>query len=147
MKKLNEEDVELKLEGLSGLTYDKCKQFYNEIDLDLIINGDTKQVIFPVIRYITSKVIFSGTPEAKNENNKRPVNYCITDEYCGVTSSKVLNLINTNDIVKTLETAMTEFFPISNKYFTSIDAQAELTVLFCDDYIMSLVNKIVQSNK
>jgi len=145
MDKLNEENVEIRLEGLSGLTYDKCKQFYNEIDLDLINNVDTKELIFPVIRYITSKVIFSGTPEAKQENSKRPV-YCIVDEFRGITSDKVLNLINTSDIVKKLEIIMVEFFPQSNKYLPSLDAQAELTVLFCDDYIMSLVNKIVESN-
>jgi Mg/Co/Ni transporter MgtE len=99
------------------------------VDYDRIKRNETIQCIAPSIRHILCKIL-----DTENQINifKREPN----------TQIEVMGMFNVNEIIDGLDTLYSELLPISEQYLPNIDNQAELTALFCSNYIHTLIKKV-----
>jgi hypothetical protein len=128
MKKINLDEYGL-LYGLNGINYDTIKSYMEGINYDRIKRDETIQCIAPSIRHILCKIL-----ETENQFNifKREPN----------TQIEVMSMVNVNDIIDGLDSLYSELLPISERYLPNIDNQAELTVLFCNNYVYTLMKRV-----
>jgi len=56
-------------------------------------------------------------------------------------------MINVENITKEFITYSSQFITIAHNYLSNLDSQAELTLLFCNNYVWGLVNILHQGNK
>lgn len=117
------------LDDLSGINYETIKSYMENVDYDRIKRDETIQCIAPSIRRILCKIL-----ETENQF------YVFKKEQ--KTQIKVMSMFNVNDIIDGLDTLYSELLPISEKYLPNIDNQAELTALFCDNYVHTLIKKV-----
>jgi hypothetical protein len=102
-----------------------------KINYNLPKNESTKQGIAPVVSYILRKLlnpeetfqIFIKNPESRKQ---------------------AIDSLNIIDIINELDHIYFELLPISLKYFQYSDMQAELTLLYCNNYIHHIINKFKQ---
>jgi len=133
MKNINLNECGL-LYGLSPINYNIVKLHQENIDYNRIKKDETIQCIAPSIRHILCKIldtenqfhIFKREPDAQ---------------------ISVMNMFNVNDIIDGLDTLYSELLPISEKYLPNIDNQAELTALFCSNYVHVLVKRWAEVKK
>jgi hypothetical protein len=141
-KTINWKDMGM-LEGLTPEHSEIVKSFFNKVDVNkLEDNEDAETIIWPVLRHILVQII-----DAKNV--KRPESYlmndCLTNpEYFhrGVTVEKLLNEINVDEISEHL-LKYCKFLPLVEDYLPNIDAHAEMTLLFCRNYLMKILDKVL----
>jgi hypothetical protein len=128
MKKINLDEYGL-LYGLNGINYDTIKSYMEGINYDRIKRDETIQCIAPSIRHILCKIL-----ETENQFNifERELN----------TQIEVMYMVNVNDIIDGLDSLYSELLPISERYLPNIDNQAELTVLFCNNYVHTLIKRV-----
>jgi hypothetical protein len=128
MKGINLDEHGL-LYGLNGINYDTIKAYMESIDYDRIKRDETIQCIAPSIRQILCKIL-----ETENQFNifKREPN----------TQIEVMSMVKVNEIIDGLDTLYSELLPLSEKYLPNIDNQAELTVLFCNNYVHTLIKRV-----
>jgi hypothetical protein len=123
------------LRGLDGINYDTIKSYMKSVDYNRMKRDETIQCIAPSIRRILCKIL-----ETENQFNifQREPNIQI----------EVMSMFNVNDIIDGLDTIYSELLPITEKYLPNIDSQAELTMLFCDNYVHTLIKKSqIKNNK
>jgi len=127
MKKTNLDEHGL-LYGLNGINYDTIKSYMENIDYDRIKRDETIQFIAPSIRHIICRIL-----ETENQINifKREPN----------TQIEVMGMVNVNDIIDGLDTLYLDLLSVSEKYLPNIDNQAELTSLFCNNYVYTLIKR------
>jgi hypothetical protein len=113
------------LEGLTGNTRETVIKLFKEIDFKSIpeikdsVGVDT--LICPVIRRILYSII--------------------KDHSRGITEEDVLPLIDVKEITELLIEYVRVFIPYAEKYLPDLDAQAEMCLLFCDNYVMKLIGR------
>ncbi|MFA5207277.1 MAG: hypothetical protein WC428_01215 [Candidatus Paceibacterota bacterium] len=124
------------LEGLTGNTRETVIKLFKEIDFKSIpeikdsVGVDT--LICPVIRRIVSVI----TPD-----NLLVQNSIIKDHSREITEEDVLPLIDVKEITELLIEYVRVFIPYAEKYLPDLDAQAEMCLLFCDNYVMKLIGR------
>lgn len=52
---------------------------------------------------------------------------------------EVMGMVDVNDIIDGLDVLYSELLPVSEKYLPNIDNQSKLTVLFCNNYVYTLI--------
>jgi hypothetical protein len=124
------------LEGLTGNTRDIVIKHFKEVDFDSlpeIENGiDINEVILPVIRRIISVI---------QPDNLKVQNSIIQGHIRGITEDDILPLVDVKEITKLLIEYCNVFIPYAEKYLPNLDAQAEMLLLFCSNYVMKLIDK------
>lgn len=117
------------LYGLDIETANLIQKYTKQINSSLITNERTEHTIIPIIRYIITHIVIPEEQGFFLHNNKNLVNTFLEE-------------ISVDDIVIKLNKMNDEFLPISKSYLKNIDIEAELSVLFCNDYIQGLINKL-----
>lgn len=124
------------LEELTDKTRDIVIKHFNEVDFfSLEKNEDSTDVetcILPVIRRIISEIV---------PDNLKVQNSIIQGHIRGITEDDVLPLVDVKEIIELLAEYIRVFIPYAEKYLPDLDAQAEMTLLFCNNYVMKLINK------
>lgn len=128
MKKVNLDKCGL-LCGLNDINYDTIKSYMESVDYDRIKRDETIQCITPSIRHILCEIL-----DTENQLNifKREPN----------TQISVMGMFNVNEIIDGLDILYSELLPIHEKYLPNVDNQAELTTLFCNNYIHTLIRQV-----
>ncbi len=83
------------------------------------------QLVFPCIRNVYSRL-----------NSNDFLYHAFLDK------EKAIEAIEVSEIVEKLRKLVTEVIPECEKHFTSIDVQAEMTMLMCTDYCHYLMKKV-----
>jgi len=124
------------LEGLTGKTRDIVIKHFKEVDFfSLEKNEDSTNVetsILPVIRRIISEIV---------PDNPKVQNSLIQSHIRGITEDDILPLVNVKEITELLAEYVRVFIPYAIKYLPDLDAEAEMTLLFCNNYVMKLIGK------
>lgn len=135
MEKPNWEQTGL-LEGLTGKTREIVEMHFNEVNVDSLPQYDdellVETLIFPVIRRIIAVI---------SSDNEFVQNSLIADHVRGITEDDVLSLIDVKEITELLIDYAHVFIPYAEKYLPDLDAQAEMSLLFCNNYVMKLINR------
>jgi hypothetical protein len=109
------------------------EKYLNEIDFNSLQENSIIEIeIIPVIRRIIMVII---------STNKKIQNRIIHDNARGITTDDILPLVNVKEITKLLIEYSRVFIPYAEKYLPDLDAQAEMLLLFCNNYVMKLINK------
>jgi hypothetical protein len=124
------------LEGLTGSTREIVIKHFKEINFDSIPDIDEsieiETIICPVIRRIISEI----TPD-----NPLVQNNIIKDHARGITEDDILPLVDVKEITELLIEYVRVFIPYAEKYLSNLDAQAEMCLLFCSNYVMKLIDR------
>jgi len=124
------------LEGLTGNTREIIIKHFKEVNFNSLpeINAsiDIKEIILPVIRRIISIIV---------PDNLKVQNSIIQDHVRGITEDDILPLVDVKEITKLLIEYCSVFIPYAVKYLPNLDAQAEMLLLFCNNYVMKLIDK------
>ena len=128
MKKDWEEDGYL--EGLTAEEKVTIISWFDQINFDEMINKRAREVVTAVLRQIyciiarerNQNCLIQGSPE------KYPVDI-------------MLAMVNIAEVADTYDDYCEHFEPEAVLWLTCIDGGAELTVLFCENYVMSLIIK------
>jgi hypothetical protein len=133
------------LEGLTPEHKEIVAKYYNQVKLEKLHDNEiTETMIYPIIRYTLRQVLDA-------ENVKIPASYLLQDclinpEYAhkGITKEKVLNEIDVDEIAELLFDYTNKFVPIAIEYLPDLDAEAEMSIMFCKNYLMKIVNKLTK---
>ena len=117
--------------GLSGLNYDTVKSYMQSIDYDRPKNEIVIQCIAPVVRRTLCRILETEHQMYRLKSNPEMVD-------------KVMAEFNVNEISDELDVIYSELVPVMEKYLSLIDVQAEITVLFCDNYVHYLMKKVLE---
>jgi hypothetical protein len=126
------------LEGLTGNTREIVIKHFNEIDFNSLPDIDIEDsigvdtLICPIIR----RIILLIQPD-----NKLVQDSIIKDHVRGITEDDVLSLVDVKEITELLIEYARVFIPYAEKYFPDLDAQAEMSILFCSNYVMKLIDR------
>ena len=149
MEKRNWEQTGL-LEGLTN-TREIVEKHFNEVEINSLPyykNDDellVETMIFPVIRRIVHNIINS---DSEHGDCTIIYDYEIKeDNWRGLTRERVLAEIKVDEITKLLVDYAHTFIPYSEKYLPDLDWQAELTVLFCKNYVFKLIERVQKKYK
>ena len=140
MKK-NWEEMGL-LEGLEGKSKEYVTTLFNQVDFELLESngngGDIGTYILPVIRRVVTTI-----------TDKSMEKHGLINSFTiyGVTEDEILSLINVKEITGLLYVYSRGFIPFAEKFLPNLDAQAESVSLFCDNYIMKLIERVKNENK
>lgn len=122
------------LYGFNGINYDIIKSYMESVDYDKIKMDETVQCVAPAIRRILTMIL-------ETENQK----YIFKKE--PNTQIEVMGMFDANEIAEGLDKLYSELLPVFGKYLPNIDSQAELTLLFCDNYVYKLIEKAKENEK
>jgi hypothetical protein len=123
------------LEGLMGNTREIVIKHFKEIDFESIPETEDSIVstlICPVIRRIISEIV---------TDNLKIQNGIIKDCVRGITEDDILPLVDVKEITELLIEYVHVFIPYAEKYLPNLDAQAEMSLLFCSNYVMKLIGR------
>lgn len=135
------------LDGLTPEQYSVVKGYLNNINPnDLKDNEIAEQIICPVIRHIVINIMQHGRPYDEISLIHEYIVNPFYKEY-NITVEKLLNNIDINELSKMLYEYCEYFIPVGVKYFPDLDGQAELTILFCTNYLMRILNKTINEHK
>lgn len=135
------------LDGLTPEQYKVIKDYLTQINLnDLEDNEIAEQLICPVIRHIVINIMDHGREHSDISIIHDYITKPFYKEY-NVTVERLLAEIDLNDLSRRLLIYCREFIPLGEKYLFYLDGQAELTVLFCRNYLMRLLNKVAHYGK
>lgn len=126
MKGKHEVQAHIMLEGLEGEIREMMLSMFEKVDFSNINDVITEQTMLPVLRHMVA-IVEMKTPEDIEWRKK------------------LWNMIDVPEVQKELQTFNEEFMLIAEEYLPHLDAQAEMTVLFCTNYITGMVNKYMQS--
>jgi len=118
------------LDGLTLEEKDIIGGWLNQIDFDSMINERAREIIFAVLRQIYVSIA--------RERNQSILIKDYPDRY---PADKILSMVNAKEVASTYDNYCEHFEPEGEKWLTSLDAGAELCVLFCNNYVMSLICK------
>ena len=96
-----------------------------------MLNERAKEVITAVLRHIYYLIAREKSQISLIRDN--PVKYPV---------DKMLAMVDGKEIADTYDNYCEHFEPEAARWLTSLDSGAELTVLFCENYVMSLIVKI-----
>lgn len=130
MKTMDHEPV---LHGLQGKSYDIAKALIAQIDYASLKNDITVQCIAPIIRCIVTKILPS-----KDTPGKPQLPFFRREEE---RQQKCIEVIDVAEIAERLDEIYTHFLPIAEIHFPKADMQAELSLIFCNDYVYGLIEK------
>ena len=125
---------------LHGLPKDKKQEMvhyfnkvveYHEKFKNIIKSDRTITVILPVVRRIYGLII-----EKKFRFLETPSN-----------AEKVLKFVDVEEIYNELDSFSYSFSPIAETFLESIDSEANMTVLFCENYIFRIMEKVKNSER
>jgi hypothetical protein len=120
------------LDGLDTLTYDTVKSYLKQINFDKICDDSiTYMCIAPAVRKVILSIIDNDDQFAIFHNQIKDVE-----------KGKILSLVNIDNIINELDDFCKVFLPISQKYLSNIDSEAEMIVLFCNNYVFGLINQV-----
>ena len=119
---------------LKGDAYDTVKKYLKEIDFDKVDDGESYSCIVPVVRKIISSII-DGERQFGYFKNKI------------ISVENALLLVNVDDIVNQFNEYCKVYLPITEKYLSNIDCEAELAVLFSRNYVFGLIKKLKENGK
>jgi len=119
------------LEGLTGNTREIVIKHFNEINFESLPDG-IDEIITPVIRHIISEI---------QPDNLKVQDSIIKDHDRGITEDDILPLVDVKEITELLIEYVRVFIPYAEKYLPDLDAQAEMSVLFCNNYVMKLIGR------
>jgi len=108
---------------LNKITY-KNDVEYCDINDDVVL-----QCLAPIICCIVRKLVKRDNP-------------FINDNF-----DLLIRMINVEKITNKFVKYSSEFIPIAEVFLSNLDAQAELTLLFCNNYVWGLVNRIEKGDK
>jgi len=124
------------LEGLTGKTREIVKKHFEEIDFESIPDIEDSIgvdfLICPVIRRIIAII---------TSDNEFVQNSLIRDHIRGIIEDDVLPLVDVKEITELLIEYCNVFIPYAEKYLPDLDAQAEMCLLFCNNYVMKLIGR------
>jgi hypothetical protein len=123
------------LEGLMGNTREIVIKHFKEIDFESIPETEDSIVstlICPVIRRIISEIV---------TDNLKIQNGIIKDCVRGITEDDILPLVDVKEITELLIEYVHVFIPYAEKYLPNLDTQAEMSLLFCSNYVMKLIGR------
>jgi hypothetical protein len=127
-------EKEGQLEGLTIEEKEIISSWFNQIDFDDMLNERAKEVITAVLRHIYHLIA-----REKGQN-------CLIREYPKkYPVDEMLAMVDVKEVADTYDNYCEHFEPEGEKWLTSLDSGAELTVLFCENYVMSLIVKIDKS--
>jgi hypothetical protein len=142
MKKRNWKESGL-LEGLKPEHAEIVENYYNKINEERFTDNNTaKDIMVPIIRRIVTQIIDS-------ENVPYPDSYLLQEclinpdfAYRGVTKENALNEVNVDEITELVLDYARTFIPVAEAFLPDLDAQAEMTLLFCRDYQMKILYRL-----
>ena len=119
----NHPDIEKKYIGyyLNKITYKNDVEYSDNND-DVVF-----QCLAPIICCIVRKIVKRDNP-------------FINDNF-----DLLIRMIDVEKITNEFVKYSSEFISISENFLSNLDAQAELTLLFCNNYVWGLVNRIVNN--
>jgi len=120
-KTMDERKIVIMLQGLHGFDRDAVKVLYLRVDCSTINDPITDQTILPVLRMIYSKIFLDRKFFRFEDDKKLQVN--------------IFERINVQQLTEELKIFNTAFLPVAEEYLTHLDVQAEMTALFCDNYV------------
>jgi len=102
--------------------------YKNDVDIDNT-EDVALQCIAPIVTCVVREIVKRDNP--------------FIDEYFNL----LIRMINVENITKEFITYSSQFITIAHNYLSNLDSQAELTLLFCNNYVWGLVNILHQGNK
>lgn len=119
------------LEGLTNEEKEIIISWFNQINFDNIHNKRAKEVITAILRHIYCLIARERNQISliKDMPEKFPVD-------------KMLAMVDIKEVVYAYDNYCEYFEPEAARWLTSLDSGAELTVLFCENYVMSLIVKV-----
>ena len=132
MEKKNWEPTGL-LHGLDAGVAEVVEKHLNEISTDFIseqtpeIATELDTLLPPIIRHI----VFSIFAREKMEGVIK-----------GIETQDLLDLVDVKEISELFLAYLKYFLPSGEKYLPHLDSQAHLTLLFCDNYVYGLIDKV-----
>lgn len=137
MKNYNFDDINWEETGLLygqlGVHRETLIEFLNKIDFkDETIQKETLQFLAPCIRKIILNICdVLSIVDKKDIDNKLFYLKDIDDD--------ILNKVDIKLITEMLDEFVVVYLPISKKYLSLLDYEAELINLFCENYIRSIM--------
>jgi len=129
------------LEGLSNENQDKLIVLYNQIDYSklgvLDEHYEIETYILPVIRRIFSILVCDETVNKAVEKHS-----VFKTTFSDVAPEEVFKLINVKEITGLLYVYSRGLIPMAEIFLPDLDAQAESVSLFCDNYVMKLIDRV-----
>ena len=120
-KAMDEQEMEIMLQGIGGIHRDILKVLYMRVDRSTIHDPITYQTILPVLRMIYSKIFLDNRfHRFEDDKNLRVA---------------IFEQINVQEVTDELKTFNSAFLPIAEHFLPHLDWQAEMTALFCDNYV------------
>lgn len=122
------------MEGLRPESYKVVEKYFDLVKADEL-SHELQHDIPVILRFIITLII---EPNEHGCNNIST----ISQNWRGITSEKVLELVDVNEIISLWKVYKIEFMPISKNYLPNLDSEAELTLLFGNNYIYKLIDKL-----
>ena len=127
----------------SGMTYGLSADCENElvsimaqVDWNLLKTPMVEQICIPLIRRIY--VLLKEGSEWQKD--------IIKMRYSHIDNEKFIKEIDVEELIQELS-KYEGFISLGTKYLDSIDAQAELSVLFADNYVLRIIEKVNKENE
>ena len=130
---MDEKDLEIMLEGFSGIDRDTVKSYLQQIDINSITDPTTRQTIAPVIRRVYTLIFSPDCQFYRFKDNN-------------ILQGEIFSLVNVQSITKQLVEFNEYFLPIATTYLPHVDTQAEMTSLFCNNYMHGLLKEFYNKN-
>lgn len=139
------------LEGLSDKQQDILVEFFNKLDYEKLEayseHYEIEGYILPVIRRIVTGIICDEPdvvvdPSLKlNKNITRQYSH-ISRSVHGVNENELLALVDVEEITWLLCVYSEGFIPFAKIFLSSLDAEAESVALFCNNYVLKLIDRV-----
>ena len=117
-------NYEVILDGLTGEKYKHVKILIDQIDY-VGSNKVVIQCLVPVCRFLITKIFDDYSYYMINDNKEL-----------------LIRMINIKVLTNKLIDFVENYFPIAKEYFPNLDYQAESVLLFSNNYLADLVQKI-----
>lgn len=120
---MKNEQYELILEGLTTEETYYVKSLIKQIDSN--VDGTTKQLLNAIIRFVVKKIF------------EKESHYLISDN-----RDLLIRMVDVKKLTNQLTCFLENYIPIAQGYFPNLDYQAESILLFANNYVSGLLNKI-----
>jgi hypothetical protein len=128
------------LDGLIPEHADIVRNYALQVDIDKFNNNESAiQIFIPVIKHIVRQIV-----DTKNLPYPE-INFTNYSDR-GVTTDKLLNEININELTDSLYEYCQYFIPNAENYLPNIDAHAEMSLLFCRNYLMKILDNVIKND-